>query len=266
MSLKIKAAVMTHAGNVRKNNEDNYYLNQRIRRRVSKKTASRRFSGWDEAVLFAVADGMGGHARGEIASLIAVQSLRSCPLVQVKAVAGACLRQANERICEEIEKNGGSRMGSTLTALYIDKGKAVCCHIGDSRCYLLRSGTLTQLSKDDSKARRMVELGVLTPEQAARHPSRHELTQHLGIFPDELVIQPAFTEPLDLLPGDIFLLCSDGLTDMADDDAIAAVLAGEGSPRKKARALVELALSGGGRDNVTALVAEILPKERRRSA
>ena len=86
MSLKIKAAVMTHAGNVRKNNEDNYYLNHRIRRRVSKKTASRRFSGRDEAVLFAVADGMGGHARGEIASLVAVQSLRGCPTIILPSV------------------------------------------------------------------------------------------------------------------------------------------------------------------------------------
>lgn len=265
MSLSIKAAVMTHAGNVRKNNEDNFYLNGRIRRRVSKKRVLRRFSGRDEAVLLAVADGMGGHERGELASLIAVKSLRECRPAQGKDAADACFRRANERICEEIEKNGGSRMGSTLTALFIDEGKAVCCHIGDSRCYLLRNGTLTQLSADDSKARRMVELGVLTPEQAARHPSRHELTQHLGIFPDELVIQPAFAGPLGLLPGDIFLLCSDGLTDRTDDGAIAAVLAGEGSPRRKAKALVKLALEGGGRDNVTALVAEIAPKGGRRS-
>lgn len=263
MSLKMKAAVMTHTGNVRTNNEDNFYLNKHIRRHISRKTASRRFSGRDEAVLFAVADGMGGHTRGEVASLLAVQSLQNCPFAQVKTVAGACFLQANERICEEIENNGGSRMGSTLTALYIDEGKAMCCNIGDSRCYLLRGETLTQLSRDDSKARRMVELGVLTPEQAARHPSRHELTQHLGIFPDEMVIQPTFTEPVELLPGDIFLLCSDGLTDGADDGAIAAVLAGTDPPKKKAKALVRLALRGGGRDNVTVLVAAIQPNKRR---
>lgn len=265
MSLKIKAAVMTHAGNVRTNNEDNFYLNQHIRRHVSRKTASRRFSGQDKTVLLAVADGMGGHARGEIASLLAVQSLQSCPFAQVKTVAFACFQRANERICEEIETNGGLRMGSTLTALYLDEGKAICCSIGDSRCYLLRGETFTQLSRDDSKARRMVELGVLTPEQAAQHRSRHELTQHLGIFPDEMVIQPAFTEPIFLLPGDIFLLCSDGLTDRTDDGAIAAVLAGTDPPKKKAKALVRLALRSGGRDNVTVLVAVIQPNKRRGS-
>lgn len=263
MSLKIKAAVLTHVGNVRTNNEDNFFLNKRIRRCVSRKKASCRFSGQDEAILFAVADGMGGHAHGELASLHAVQSLRSCSFAQITSVATACLRWANEQICEEIEKSG-NRMGSTLTALYIDEGQAVCCNIGDSRCYLLRGGTLTQLSRDDSKARRMVDLGILTPEQAARHPSRHELTQHLGIFPDELVIQPAFTEPVQLRPGDVFLLCSDGLTDMADDKAIAAVLAGGGSPSQQAKALVRLALKEGGRDNVTALVAVVQPFGRRK--
>ena len=123
MSLKIKAAVLTHVGNVRTNNEDNFFLNKRIRRCVSRKKASCRFSGQDKAILFAVADGMGGHAHGELASLHAVQSLQSCSFAQITSVATACLRWANEQICEEIEKSG-NRMGSTLTALYIDEGKA----------------------------------------------------------------------------------------------------------------------------------------------
>lgn len=260
MKLRIRAAVRTDAGRVRANNEDNFYLNGRIRQNVRRDRAHARCAVRTGPFLAAVADGMGGEARGELASLLAVQSLRPCPFAQAVPTALACVAEANARICEQIVQIGG-RMGSTLAALFAEDGRVICCNIGDSRCYLLRDGVLTRLSTDHNKAGRMVELGVLTPEQASRHPSRHELTQHLGIFPEELVIEPAFSDVLELQAGDLFLLCSDGLTDMASEAEIAACLRGGGSPGTLAKALVRLALARGGRDNVTALVARV--EERR---
>lgn len=262
MKRKIHAAAQTHVGNVRANNEDNFYLCGHIRADVSQKEEKYRCTVRDSRFLAAVADGMGGEEFGELASLLAVRSLRPCGFDAVRDTALACVRQANSQICAEIEKNGGRRVGSTLAALYIDGGKALCCNVGDSRCYLLRDGALIQLSTDHNKARRMVELGVLTPEQAARHPSRHELTQHLGIFESEMVIEPAFSEAVTLQQGDIFLLCSDGLTDMVTEADIAALLAAGGTPEEQAADLIQMALEHGGRDNVTALVIGVDGEDR----
>ena len=215
----------------------------------------------DRRFLAAVADGMGGEEQGERASLMAVKALKPCTFEEIKAEAVSAIDKANREICEEIEGRGGRRMGSTLVSLYMDEGKAVCCNVGDSRAYLLREGRLSQLSVDHNKAGRMVELGVLTPEQAARHPSRHELTQHLGIFADEMVIEPAMSQPVELADGDLFLLCSDGLTDMVSPKELKAVLSGRSTSREMAEKLVELALAGGGRDNVTVIVLQIQEKK-----
>ena len=262
MGLILRAAVRTHAGRIRENNEDNFYLQTRCRTDVTQPEAAYACAAADSRFLAAVADGMGGEAAGEKASLLAVQALHPCAIERTEEYAHAAVMQANEGICTEMRKNGGSRMGSTLAALYIDAGQFLCCNIGDSRCYRLRGGVLTQLSTDHNKAKRMVELGVLTKEQAARHPSRHELTQHLGIFPEEILIEPALCGPQTVEAGDVFLLCSDGLTDMVDEDQIAAVLAGPGPAQTQADALVEQALAAGGRDNVTVLVVRAEPDKR----
>ena len=191
MKFKIDGAARTHTGRVRSNNEDNFYLLGRYREDVEKGEDEAVCRAADRRFLAAVADGMGGEEQGEKASLMAVKALKPCTFEEIKAEAVSAIDKANREICEEIEGRGGRRMGSTLVSLYMDEGKAVCCNVGDSRAYLLREGRLSQLSVDHNKAGRMVELGVLTPEQAARHPSRHELTQHLGIFADEMVIEPA---------------------------------------------------------------------------
>lgn len=148
-------------------------------------------------------------------------------------------------------------MGTTLTALYLDQGKAICCNVGDSRCYFMRAGALRQLSADHTEAQQMVNMGILSPEQARKSKSWHKLTQHLGIFPEEFVIEPHFGPPLVLKSGDVFLLCSDGLTDMAADEQIAEILNTGKNAEQTADALVKLALSQGGRDNVTALVLKV---------
>lgn len=257
MRLGIKAAAVTHPGKVRANNEDNFYLQGHIRENVEQKEAAFACFARDSRFLAAVADGMGGQAFGEKASLTAVQALHPCRMEQAKREALDAVARANGKICREIAQNGGRRMGSTLAALYIDGGRALCCNIGDSRCYFLRGGELFQISTDHNKAGSLVELGILTPEQAARHSSRHELTRHLGIFPEEMVLEPSFSETLELRPGDAFLLCSDGLTDMVSDADIANFLTGEGTPEQQAEALVDLALQNGGRDNVTALAIRV---------
>lgn len=257
MQLKIKAAVGTHVGKVRRNNEDNFYLNGYIRSDISQCEASYQWSGKTIRFLAAVADGMGGEDRGETASLIAVERLAPCDLAKLPDAAIDCIQEANRKICTEIEHNGGKRMGSTLAALYIDQGQAVCCNIGDSRVYHLRDGVFTQLSVDHNRAWSMVEMGVLTREQAAQHPSRHELTQHLGIFEDEFMIEPAFSAPVSLQEGDRFLLCSDGLTDMVSENQLSELLSESGSPEEQVSKLIQLALDRGGRDNITALVVQL---------
>jgi len=153
----------------------------------------------------------------------------------------------------------GERMGSTLTALYhLSGNQATLANVGDSRIYLLRRGKrLQQLTRDHSKAQQLIDLKILTPEQARRHPSRHELTRHLGIYPEEMDLQPDLEEVSALKAGDSFLLCSDGLYDSLTDERIEAILGASGSAQERAEALVQKAIEGGSRDNVTALVVQL---------
>lgn len=253
--MRLDAAVKTHVGRVRQNNEDNFYLRGQLRQDLSQLQMEARHRGEDIQALFAVADGMGGEENGEVASLVTVQSLCACGLSGVRETAAESIRQANGLICEEISRSG-KRMGSTLAALYIDGGRAVCCNVGDSRIYRMRKGTLCQLSEDHTRVQQMIRMGALTREQARTHKSRHILTQNIGIFEEEMVIEPYFSEPMELEAGDVFLLCSDGLTDMVGDDRIGQILL-EGKPERQARELVDLALREGGRDNVTVLVLRV---------
>ena len=132
-------------------------------------------------------------------------------------------------------------MGSTVAALYIDKNTAVCCNLGDSRVYLLREGHLRQMST----------------ETARKGSIKHRLTQHLGIFSDEFVIEPFISENIELQDNDLFLLCSDGLTDMLGDKEIKEILEQELDPKSTSETLVNAALNNGGIDNVTALVIQV---------
>jgi protein phosphatase len=214
-----------------------------------------QFAGPDVDALFAVADGMGGEANGEFASLAAVQALRSCCLEKGRTAVSRCFSRANAVICREIERTG-QKMGSTLATLYIDNRKATVCNIGDSRVYLLRNNHLTQISTDHTQVQQMVDLGILTLDEAKDHPNRHVLTQHLGIHECDMIIQPTFSEELQLEAGDTFLLCSDGLTDMVKENVIQVVLS-TGIPEEQAQELVDEALRNGGKDNVTVLVVKV---------
>lgn len=252
--MTIRYAAVSHPGKVRFRNEDNFRVDSFYRKDVTVHEMSQSGKAKPSRFLAAVCDGMGGEADGETASLLAVEGLLPRSFKELPACALEDIRAANLRLCQYITQHGGIRCGSTLAALYIDAGQAVCCNVGDSRVYLFRDGQLTQLTKDHSRAQQMVDMGILTPEKARLSSARHELTQHLGIFEEEMVIEPWIAPPVALISGDRFLLCSDGLTDMVQDTEITQILSGPGSPKEQADRLLEQALCAGGRDNITILL------------
>jgi len=215
-----------------------------------------------EPPLFAVADGMGGARAGEIAARLAAAALEEAGS-ETRGAEGveALIVEANRRIWERsLADPETAGMGTTVTAALVDaaQGNVAIGHVGDSRAYLLRNGVLEQLTTDHSLVAELVQSGVLTPEEAERHPQRSAITRALGTEPtvevEVLTIAPE--------PGDLFLLCSDGLPTMVSDDEIAAALqAAERAPAAAAEALVARANARGGEDNVTVVLFELVEGE-----
>lgn len=207
--------------------------------------------------LFAVADGMGGAQAGEVASQMAVDVLQEGLGSGSGTVAERLTDQvaaANARIFERARTDQGSAgMGTTLTAAYVDTERLVIVHVGDSRLYRYRGTTLERLTDDHSLVEELVRQGRLTPEEAAEHPQRSIITRALG--PEsEVAID---SEVLAVEDGDLFLLCSDGLTTMVSDDRIADLLATDEPLAERADALVDAANAAGGRDNITVLLFRV---------
>lgn len=228
-------ATATHKGMVRDKNEDSVYP-----------TSSGESS---DEVLVIVADGMGGHVAGEVASQIAINAAASSDLGPADRVAAG-----NRAIREEVARDPGLEgMGTTMTLLHIDGDVATIGHIGDSRAYLLRDDQMRQVTTDHTVAAEYVAQGQMSAEEAARIPQRHMLLRTLGLTRfvnvDEI--------DLALEPGDRILLCSDGLTEMVSDERIAKTLA-DGSPDEVVWELVEMANEAGGVDNITVAVVDAI--------
>jgi protein phosphatase len=206
-------------------------------------------------LVVAVADGMGGHIGGEVASRVALEAA----VAAAGASAEERVRIANLAIIDEVlEQPRLAGMGTTLTLAVLDGDGAVdCAHVGDSRAYVLHEGRLDRLTRDHSLVAEMVESGELRPEEAAVHPFRSVVTRALGMERSVAVDRIAHT----LHAGDRLLLCTDGLTAMADDEEIAAILAGAGTPRDAAEALVTTANQRGGTDNTTVVVVDVAPED-----
>lgn len=236
---RLRAGGATDTGRVRSNNEDNLLVSER---------------------LFAVADGMGGHSAGEVASQVAVDALRVAfngdPTIDGLVDA---VRRANDAVLERADDDPElSGMGTTLTAVALVPGadgeELVVVNVGDSRTYLLRQGELNQLTEDDSLVGQLVRDGRIEPAEARHHPQRNIITKALGLD-GRLEV-----DPLQLIPvqGERLLLCSDGLTDEVGEDEIASLLRKHGDPQNAARALVDLANERGGGDNVTVVVIDVV--------
>jgi protein phosphatase len=205
--------------------------------------------------LFAVADGMGGAQAGEIASRIAASVLRAAgPEAGEDAVVGL-IQEANRQVYEAAASDEAhAGMGTTMTAALVEGDTVRIGHVGDSRAYRVRDGALEQLTDDHSLVAELVRSGRLSPEEADVHPQRSVITRVLGTDPEVDVD----TFEVEAQPGDVFMICSDGLTSMVDDASILDVVErNRSSLDRAARALVDAANKGGGEDNITVIVFEL---------
>lgn len=205
--------------------------------------------------LFVVADGMGGHAAGEVASEIAVNTIQECaPAHPDVEELGTAVELANRDIIDAaLSGRGREGMGTTCTACMLEGDRLVIAQVGDSRAYLLHKGELTQLTRDHSLMANMIEAGQITPEEARTHPNRSVITRALGNDPSTT---PDLYE-INVEAGDRLLVCSDGLTSMVEDSGIEAVMNRQPDAQKCATTLVNEAIAAGGADNVTVIVANV---------
>ncbi|MEX0835802.1 MAG: Stp1/IreP family PP2C-type Ser/Thr phosphatase, partial [Nitriliruptor sp.] len=232
----IAATGVTDVGRVRKANEDAFHVGPR---------------------LVAVADGMGGHLAGEVASSTALEPVKALDEVDftdgpaaISALREAVI-EANQTVSRMADEDPAYRgMGTTLTVALIEGRRLHIAHVGDSRAYLLRGDRFAQLTDDHTLVQHLVDEGQITREEAATHPQRSIITRAIGVSPHIEVDALS----LELDPGDQLLLCSDGLTGVIDDDEIARQLATRDDPDETLQRLVDAANAGGGPDNITAVL------------
>ncbi|HWE98917.1 MAG TPA: protein phosphatase 2C domain-containing protein [Caulobacteraceae bacterium] len=228
----------THVGCVRTANEDSLLVRE-------------------DAGLWVVADGMGGHSNGAWASAGVVEGLNAVELTgPFDADADkiqAAIRQANATIVEMAEKSG-KQIGSTVVALYLKGAQYACLWAGDSRAYRLREGELAQLTRDHSAVQDLVDRGLIGADQARHHPMSNVVTRAIGVDHDAHADMVAG----DIAGGDVFLLCSDGLMAVASNEEIALELVGRAS-RTATQRLIEMALSRGAPDNITVIIVACEP-------
>jgi Serine/threonine protein phosphatase len=247
--MEVKAFGMSHVGRQRQHNEDAYLVDQKVN-------------------LFLVADGMGGHAAGEIASQMAVDSIAEFILQTVEDEGTwphaydehlkrstnrlmAALKLANTRVLDAMRKDARLRgMGTTVVASLVDENTVSVAHVGDSRAYMVRDAQLSRITNDHSWVFEQVQAGMLTEAEAEKHPLRNVITRALG---GALSVTPEANE-IECRSGDVFLLCSDGLTGMVPDDEILRVLTEHEDLEKACESLINLANERGGYDNITAVL------------
>ena len=275
--MKYIGYAISDVGKVRKNNEDNMYLNGQYRTDLD--ALSWEFSLQDAdtrpggqavkgrtvnsshplcTVLAAVYDGVGGAEKGEVASFLSAQEMNRCIEPPMGDGLYDYIRIANAEILRAAQ---GQQMGSTYVGLVIRHDLCWFNNVGDSRGYLFRNGRLKRMTHDHNMVMELVEEGILTKEQAAKHPARHAIYQFLGMKEEDALMEPYEHPVFGAKAGDYFLLCSDGLTDMLDEEEIVDILDGDmasepdlSEVKEKAARLVEEALKRGGRDNVTVIL------------
>lgn len=252
--MTITSAVATHPGLRREGNEDAYCVRE-------------------DLGLYAVADGMGGHAAGEVASKLAVDTIEAVvhdtrgadinstwpfPYDTRLSLSGnrlrAAIQMANRRVTSAMQDNDALRGMATTAAVILVQGQhGTLAHVGDSRAYLLRRDELTPLTQDHSWVNDQVRSGLMTEDDARRHPWRNVVTRAISGGDDP---EPDVAE-LDLQPGDRYLICSDGLSGVVPPDQLINLLSAAGAPADVCRALIDAANANGGPDNITVVVIDV---------
>jgi protein phosphatase len=267
MANQIQIAAISNIGCVRENNEDNLFVCDRFMKQGEPGGFQLSDTVAASGLVCAVFDGMGGEKGGETASLEAVNRFRD--RVNTPHFTEMTLPEKISEINQYVEETntaifqlaaGSSEckgMGTTFACLITAQNQAVAMHVGDSRVYLYRAGALQQLTRDHSENERLIRLGIITREQARGHKSRFMLTRHLGMPPEEGILEADVSDTIQLQKGDTFLLCTDGLTDMVEDPDIKNILASSTDVDQSAKLLVNEALKNGGKDNVTAILLRV---------
>lgn len=255
--IALRGAVVNDRGLIRKNNEDNFYFNGKYLH-LKERNEGACFSGTCRKLfqLYAVCDGMGGEAAGEEASFTAVKELSAWKKSHSRSKDPETVVSILQKISEKIHREAAEKKrksGTTIAMLLVNHGRAVLANVGDSRVYRFRDGQLVQISVDHTRVRKLVAMGLMTPEEARASSARHAITQYLGMS-SSAGFFPYMISDLELREKDMYLLCSDGLTDMVEDSRMEAVLRENEEPEKAAGELLKAALDGGGRDNVTILL------------
>ena len=234
----MKAYGATHVGRVHAVNQDAYYLPE---------------AGESFAV---VADGMGGHKAGEVASAMAVSEFTRwlrCAPVPTEETVNYAVHEANRIIHRTAQREADkSNMGTTLVSVWVDDEQVIECNVGDSRAYLLRGGALTQISRDHSLVGELVEEGKITKQEAMHHPHKNYITRAIGT---SSMVQPEI-RTLDRKSGDVWLLCSDGMSNYIEDGELERILREQADREKCVRQLIDLALERGGADNITVVLVD----------
>ena len=255
----ISACGASHRGNVRKHNEDNIYVDGLFRHDLSRDNVLFHSRRETSPYVFAVFDGLGGDACGEQASLIASLGLRAMEDRNVAGDIKTYVRTTHKTIIKESIYMDAINMGTTGAGAVISGDQATIWNVGDSRVYLFRNGDLTQLSRDDSVVQMLVDRGIIREEERTTSIYAGELIQYLGMVPDDGTEPSAHIATEKLVPGDILLLCSDGLSGELGEEVLRDML--EASKDRTAEyivtTLVKKAVDGKCRDNVSAIICRI---------
>lgn len=258
--MQLSSAIITHPGKLREKNEDNFYFFGTTINDVKNDYcfASNKTRTSNELTLFAVFDGMGGMSAGDTASKIAASVTKKIykDYERLKTKNAILLlnnicEQANSGICNEMLRSSRKRMGSTAAFICVMHDNYYLCNIGDSPIYIQHNKQLTRISAEHSEREMYERINGL-----AKMGQKFKLTQHLGIFPEEMAIEPYLTSG-KIIEGDKILICSDGLTDMVDENAINQILMCSKTVDTAVKALMSMALDNGGKDNITIICIEV---------